>query len=116
MCTIKRSYSLDILKGLAILSVILFHVNIFTYGYLGVDIFLVIAGYLTTKSIINQYEKGEFSYWNFLRKRIIRLWPLLLLISIFSLSLGYFTMFPTNLKNTAETAIGTSLFLNIGVR
>lgn len=112
MCTIKRSYSLDILKGLAILSVILFHVNIFTYGYLGVDIFLVIAGYLTTKSIINQYEKGEFSYWNFLRKRIIRLWPLLLLISIFSLSLGYFTMFPTNLKNTAETAIGTSLFLN----
>ena len=100
------------LKGIAILGVVFYHANLFSYGYLGVDIFLVIAGYFTTKSIVNQYNNGNFSYWGFLKNRLVRLWPLVIIISILSLALGYFTMLPTNYKNTAETALGSSVFLN----
>ena len=107
-----RSYSLDMLKGMAIVAVILFHAGIFNYGYLGVEVFLVIAGYLTTKSIIKQYDNNKFSYWHFLVARIVRLWPLVLSVSMVSLVIGYFTMLPTNYKNTAETALGSSIFLN----
>ena len=107
-----RSYSLDMLKGMAIVAVILFHAGIFNYGYLGVEVFLVIAGYLTTKSIIKQYDNNKFSYWHFLVARIVRLWPLVLSVSMVSLVIGYFTMLPTNYKNTAETALGSSIFMN----
>lgn len=108
----ERLYILDMLKGIAILGVVFYHANLFSYGYLGVDIFLVIAGYFTTKSIVNQYNNGNFSYWGFLKNRLVRLWPLVIIISILSLALGYFTMLPTNYKNTAETALGSSVFLN----
>ena len=108
----RRLYILDMLKGFAILGIVFFHANLFTYGYLGVDVFLVIAGYFTTKSIVRQLENGVFSYLNFLKGRLVRLWPLLIIISIVSLLLGYFTMLPTNYKNTAETVVGTNLFLN----
>ena len=44
----------DVLKAIAIIAVVLYHFGISEYGYLGVDIFLVIAGYFTSKSIDNQ--------------------------------------------------------------
>lgn len=47
----KRSLYLDVLKALAIIAVVLFHSGFLTYGYLGVDVFLVIGGYLITKSL-----------------------------------------------------------------
>lgn len=108
----SRLYILDMLKGIAIIGVVFFHANLFSYGYLGVDVFLVIAGYFTTKSIVRQFDNGGFSYLNFLEGRLVRLYPLLIIISIISLLLGYFTMLPTNYKNTAETVVGTSLFVN----
>lgn len=42
---------LDVLKAIAIIAVVLYHTGLMTYGYLGVDLFLVIAGYLTTRSL-----------------------------------------------------------------
>ncbi len=107
-----RSLSLDLLKGVAIIAVVLYHVGICEYGYLGVDVFLVIAGYLTTKSIIRQQDNGSFGYFRFLNKRIFRLIPLLLIVSVLSLVLGYVLMLPMALKNTAESAAATPLFLN----
>jgi peptidoglycan/LPS O-acetylase OafA/YrhL len=46
----NRSLLLDFLKGIAIVAVILYHSGLFTYGYLGVEIFLVVGGYLTTRA------------------------------------------------------------------
>jgi len=108
----SRNQILDLFKGIAIMAVILYHAGLFTYGYLGVEIFLVIGGYLITKSIIHTYEKGHFSYWDYLCKRLVRLWPLALLITVVSLAGGYFTMLPDAYKNTCETAVGTSIFVN----
>lgn len=45
---------IDVLKAFAIIAVVLYHTGLMTYGYLGVDLFLVIAGYLTTKSIFSK--------------------------------------------------------------
>lgn len=107
-----RSTFLDFLKGVAIIAVILFHAGIFTYGYLGVEIFLVVAGYLTTKSIVRSLERGDFGYWRFIFGRMTRLWPLVVVVCAVSLSLGYFLMLPDSYKNTAETALGSLLFSN----
>jgi peptidoglycan/LPS O-acetylase OafA/YrhL len=107
-----RSHILDLLKGIAIIAVVLYHAGLLTFGYLGVEVFLVVSGYLTTKSILRQYEGGRFSYWRFLASRLVRLWPLVLVVSVVSLAAGYFAMLPTNYKNTAETALGSGLFLN----
>jgi peptidoglycan/LPS O-acetylase OafA/YrhL len=108
----SRSFLLDFLKGIAIIAVILYHSGLFTYGYLGVEIFLVVGGYLTTKGILHSYDRGDFSYWNFFVKRLIRLWPLVLLVSLFAFVCGYFWMLPDNFKNTCETVVGTSSFFN----
>lgn len=108
----SRNTTLDLFKGIAIIAVILYHAGLLTYGYLGVEIFLVIGGYLITKSIVHTYEKGDFSYWNYLCKRLVRLWPLALIITVLSLVGGYFTMLPDAYKNTCETAIGSATFTN----
>ena len=112
MATPARSQLLDILKGIAILAVIFYHSGLFTFGYLGVEIFLVIGGYVITKSILRSYDKEEFSYFSFMSKRLVRLWPLLLLCCIISLIGGYYWMLPEPMKNTAETVVGTSTFTN----
>ncbi|MBQ6653381.1 MAG: acyltransferase, partial [Prevotella sp.] len=108
----SRNQILDLFKGIAIIAVILYHANLFTYGYLGVEIFLVIGGFLITKSILRSYEKGNFSYWSYICNRLVRLWPLALIISAIALLGGYFTMLPDAYKNTCETAVGTATFTN----
>jgi peptidoglycan/LPS O-acetylase OafA/YrhL len=112
MASSNRSIVLDYLKGISILAVIVYHAGIFPYGYLGVDVFFVIAGYLTTNSIVRSFIEGNFSYTSFISNRLVRLWPLIILISILSLLLGYFFMVPAGYKNTSETSAGTLFFLN----
>ncbi len=108
----SRNIVLDVFKGLAILSVILYHAKILTYGYLGVDIFFVIGGYLITKSLISSIEKDKFSYIDFVSRRLVRLWPLAIIISIVSFVIGYYVMLPSAFKNTCYSAIGTCTFTN----
>ena len=54
-----RNRYIDVLKGVAIIAVVLYHLGVCTYGYLGVDIFLVIAGYFTTQSIEKQLNTNS---------------------------------------------------------
>ena len=58
----QRYAYLDVLKAIAVMSVVLYHVGFLKYGYLGVDVFLVIAGFLTTKSL----EGGGKRYFPFI--------------------------------------------------
>ncbi len=69
---------IDLLKGLAILAVVLFHMHICPSGYLGVDVFFVINGFLIVPSVVKNVAKGQFRFFGFLEKRIMRLLPLLL--------------------------------------
>ena len=101
-----RSLILDFLKGIAIISVILYHTGLFKCGYLVVDIFIVITGYLTTKSIISCDHAENFSYSHFINKRISRLYPLLIIICTVSFVCGYLWMPPYNFQNVCYMLIG----------
>jgi peptidoglycan/LPS O-acetylase OafA/YrhL len=81
-------------------------------GYLGVEVFLVIGGYLITKSILAQIELNKFTYWSFLGKRLVRLWPLALIVSGVAFILGWYIMFPWTFKLNCESVAATSLFVN----
>lgn len=74
----NRSIILDFLKGISIIAVVLYYAQLFDYGYLGVDIFLVIAGYLTTKSLQRMVSEERYGFFRFMGKRLARLWPLLI--------------------------------------
>lgn len=109
---------IDVLKAFAIIAVVLYHTGIMTYGYLGVDLFLVIAGFLTTKSLYakmmlpNNPTGGGKLYFSFELSRIIRLLPPLLIAGLFCMALGYFTMLPDEYENVGETVIATNCFAN----
>ena len=105
-------YDLDLLKGLAIIAVVLYHVGWCKSGYLGVDLFLVLNGYLVVPQVIRQIDEGRFRYWTFIEKKIFRLLPLVLIVSILSLAIGYWGMLPNDLRFLSEEAVAASTFMN----
>lgn len=108
----KRNISIDLLKGLAIIAVVLYHLGVSPSGYLGVDVFFVISGSLAAVGLIRSFENNRFSYWDFLNKRLARLWPGLVLISAVSLCLGWMVMLPLHYKLECESVVGTLTFTN----
>ena len=110
-----RQKYLDVLKAIAIIAVVLYHSSFLPYGYLGVDIFLVIGGYLTTKSLCSKMisdGKEKMGYMSFEVSRLSRLLPVLLLAGIVCMSVGYFVMLPDNYENVSESVIATNFFGN----
>lgn len=106
----KRNCLIDVLKGVAIIAVVLYHLRVLPYGYLGVDIFLVVNGYFITKGLMKTFNNGTFSYSNFLLGRIARLWPLVVFAGLISLPIGYFFMLPDDLENLAQTVVASNFF------
>lgn len=101
---------LDVIKGIAIIAVILFHLGLVKSGYLGVDAFLVINGFLIVPSVLRKIESGDFSYWSFIRKRVMRLWPMVLFATLFCLIIGLIGMLPDDFENLGETIVASNLF------
>lgn len=104
---------LDVLKAFAIIAVVLYHSGFLTYGYLGVDLFLVIGGYLITHSLMKRvFGEGKSGYWRFEFSRVARLLPPLLAAGVFCMILGFFTMLPDDYENLAESVVATNGFVN----
>jgi peptidoglycan/LPS O-acetylase OafA/YrhL len=99
----KRNYipEIDGLRAIAVISVILFHADFeifkinFKGGYLGVDIFFVISGYLITKLIILEQKSQQFSFSNFYLRRARRILPALLLVAVISYPFALFFFLPS---------------------
>lgn len=108
----KYRHDLDLLKGLAIIAVVLYHAGWCKSGYLGVDLFLVLNGYLVVPKVMNEIEEGRFRYFSFLEKRIFRLLPLVLLVSGLSLAIGYWGMLPNDFRFLSEETVAASTFMN----
>lgn len=103
---------LDILKGLAIIAVVLYHMGITKSGYLGVDVFFVINGYLIMPKVLKDVANDKFHYFNFLLKRTLRLLPLMLIVSAVSLFIGYWGMLPDDYENLCESVVASNFFSN----
>ena len=101
---------LDVLKGIAIIAVVLFHLGIIKSGYLGVDMFLVINGFLIVPSICKKVLAGEFSYITFMKTRLLRLWPMVVLLSFLCLAVGYIGMLPDDYENLGESVVASNFF------
>lgn len=102
------------LRAIAVVSVLMFHAipNIVPGGYVGVDVFFVISGYLITGLIIREIENETFSIAEFYRRRIRRIFPALMVLLIGCLVAGYFILTPTQYKELSRTALSTMLFVS----
>ena len=110
----KKKYRKDIdgLRAISVIAVILFHFGLLERGYLGVDVFFVISGYLITGIIYSKSLVGKFSIKDFYIRRVRRILPLVLLITVVALIVGVFKMLPDDLENLAQSIIATNFFGN----
>ena len=116
----KINYRSDIdgLRAIAVIGVILYHTEIkidenllFSGGFLGVDVFFVISGYLITSIILKeQVIRNNFSFLDFYKRRIRRLVPALLFVLISSLVLAYFLLLPIQFKSFLNSILSSIFF------
>ena len=103
-----RSYlpQIDGLRAVAVLAVILFHINNVWLpgGFVGVDVFFVISGFLITGIILREIDAGTFSFWQFYRRRILRIYPALVLVIAVTLLAGYALMLGPNYAKLGDSA------------
>ncbi|QPF76338.1 acyltransferase [Roseateles sp. DAIF2] len=102
----------DGLRAIAVLSVMLFHADIpgFTGGYVGVDIFFVISGYLITGILLRAVEARQFSIAQFYERRIRRIFPALFVVLAASTLCAGLLLFANELANFGKSLFATSLF------
>lgn len=121
----KFTYRPDIdgLRAIAVISVILYHVefdfylfsshlNLFQGGFLGVDIFFVISGYLISFLLIDRIRNNSFTFTDFYERRARRILPILFLIIIVSFVAGWVLMMANQYKEFAASSISSLFFLS----
>jgi len=108
---LKHRDDIDGLRALAVIPVILFHAKVpgFTGGFIGVDVFFVISGYLITRLIWQEMEENRFSLARFYERRIRRIMPALLLVVLATLAAGWFFMMPAEYAGLGLSAAATVL-------
>ncbi len=105
---IKYRGDIDGLRALAVLSVIIFHINskLIPGGFLGVDIFFVISGYLITLILIKEVKQtNKINIVNFYKRRIKRIVPALLFVLIFTFLAALIILLPNDLLKLSESMI-----------
>ncbi len=105
---------IDGLRALAVLPVILYHagVEFFSGGFVGVDVFFVISGFLITGIIKSEVDAGRFSVINFYERRARRILPAFFMIVAVTAGVGWFTMLPEDYQGFAASAIASALFVS----
>jgi peptidoglycan/LPS O-acetylase OafA/YrhL len=108
-----RRKDIDILRAFAVLPVIIFHFNqsFFPLGYLGVDIFFVISGYLITQIILKDFSNNYFSFSGFYTRRMKRILPTFLFVITTSLFFALTIFFISDVKNFAKSIISSLFFI-----
>lgn len=102
------------LRAYAVILVVLFHFKVlgFSAGFLGVDIFFVISGYLMSKIIIEKLNENNFTFFDFYLSRALRIIPALFFLILFITILGWFIFIPEDFKNFSKDARYSLTFLS----
>lgn len=103
---------IDGLRALAVVPVLFFHAG-FAWcagGFVGVDVFFVISGYLITSILYQDMEQGRFSMMRFYERRARRILPALLLVSLACIPFAWAWMLPNELIDFSESLIGVATF------
>lgn len=105
---------IDGLRGIAVLSVILFHYNIpgLEGGFTGVDIFFVISGFLIGSIILSDLGRSRFSFTAFYERRVRRILPALYTVVLACFLFSFYFLNSTFLENLAQTATTSVLFIS----
>lgn len=105
---------IDGLRAIAVGAVVMFHAfpNLITGGFVGVDVFFVISGYLISSIIIKNLISGEFSFFDFYSRRVNRIFPALLLILSLSWVFGWFSLLSDEYTQLGKHIAAGSVFLS----
>ncbi len=119
----QRRFDLDLLKCIAIFAVVLYHANFifetveikslhyFSSGFLGVDIFFVVSGFLTATSVIQNLINQQFSLKQFYLKRLARIYPTLLAVFSLCIIVGYFLLFNREFSELVVESANALVFI-----
>ena len=108
----KYRPEIDGLRALAVVPVILFHAGFepFSGGFVGVDVFFVISGYLITSILIEDIESNRFSITNFYERRARRILPALFFVMLICIPFAWMCMLPSQMKDFSQSLVAVSLF------
>jgi peptidoglycan/LPS O-acetylase OafA/YrhL len=110
----KYRRDIDGLRAVAVSIVVLFHAfpNLLKGGFIGVDIFFVISGYLISTIIITNLENKSFSFIEFYKRRIKRIFPALLLVLLICLIYGWYILLPDEYQQLGLHVFGGAGFIS----
>lgn len=106
---------IDGLRAVAVLLVIIYHAELTTFlpgGFIGVDIFFVISGFLITNIIYSEQTKRAFSLKRFYLRRIKRILPAFFIVCFITLLAGYFLLWPSDYVGLSKSFISTVFFVS----
>jgi peptidoglycan/LPS O-acetylase OafA/YrhL len=111
---LKYRAEIDGLRALAVVPVILFHAGfeLFSGGFVGVDVFFVISGYLITTILIGELEDNRFSIVNFYERRARRILPALFFIMIVCVPFAWMWMLSSQFKDFSQSLVAVSFFVS----
>ncbi len=110
----KYRPDIDGLRAIAVLAVVGFHAfpTLVRGGFVGVDVFFVISGFLITTIIFDNIGKDRFSFWEFYQRRIRRIFPALSVVMIFCLLFGWFALVPQEYQQLGKHVLAGSTFVS----
>lgn len=108
----RLAYRADIdgMRAIAVVAVLLFHSGLAgAGGFVGVDVFFVISGFLITSLVMREIEEGTFSYVRFWERRTLRLMPAMFVVVVATVMLGYLILLPHDFRELGQSVCAQSI-------
>lgn len=113
MNSIHYKPDIDGLRAVAVLGVIIYHAGLpLSGGYVGVDVFFVISGYLITQIILRESANSKFTLVNFWKRRILRILPASTVVTLVTLIAGYFILDQSTFAQVGQSALAQTLMIS----
>jgi peptidoglycan/LPS O-acetylase OafA/YrhL len=111
---VRHRADIDGLRAIAVVAVVLFHAGVsqVSGGFVGVDIFFVISGYLITSLLLGEIAEGRFSLAGFYERRIRRIFPALFAVLAFCMAVATILFLPRELQNFDQSLLATTFFVS----